>query len=54
MVTQEGITSDYLESWAVIILNWNTAAKTINCGHSVDAAAALCPALRISINYRRQ
>lgn len=49
MVTQEGITSDYLESWAVIILNWNTAAKTINCGHSVDAAAALCPALRISI-----
>ena len=32
-------------TWAVVILNWNKSALTLNCMDSVDTALSFCPAL---------
>jgi len=47
MISQAFKPVDAQETWAVIILNWNTASKAVDCALSVDNASDLCPPLSL-------
>ena len=47
MISQAFKPVDAQETWAVIILNWNTASKAVDCALSVYNASDLCPPLSV-------